>query len=965
MEERMQLNSLNLQLFPSQCADEFENKPESCFKEKLSIKTGGVFKYPFTRQASKSGGKQIDSDFSEDDSQPTTYNDTLIIIEESTHPSVSCPGGSQITPGGQTSSSDQLVCDAQKTRGGSKSPSGPSPSGTIQKQIDSDFSENSSQPTTYNDASIVLESTNPSVSCPGGQMTHELVCDAQKTGGGSKSPSGPSTPSGTIPQAGLPPPNSTVTPDGRKTDDVFNSAEFSDDGGSIDFTDLSADDASQPTTYNSLPPPNGTVTPNRRKTDDIFNSAASPDYGGYSDFTDLSADDASQDNDVISTSGSIILESEIPSVSSNMISCGQTASGQLTCDAQKTSGGQSTLNGSKPTSCPSTPSGPIHKAPNGTVTPDGRNTDNGTASSSKASADTLTSDNPTSSGSWSTLDSRTSSDSETADYPNNESPDTQLPNDRSPITKQSLPASSTPILRASSLIAEQIPANTGNIYHPMASKMSRFLKGALKSSYRHQTVSLLKKDNPNLIDIKYERGKVVIQLQEHANSISCRMNNVVTEILIKPSLSPSDIPVELFLQNLAFRYDVPTARLRHGASPCVSPIQSHQEFYVNLSVLDECQALVAHLINQKNNMHINDPKAYALTEADLMIINGVKTPFAVLNCEQDGKCAIHAIVTALTPSIAPDSEHHAQSVIDLRRAILMFNLGHWSELMEASLKEDFPELGTTNFKAKYVQTHPKLETGHTDLNSAGLILGAKIVIVTKNLQGTCSLMELRHPSLNGKKLFSIVLLQRGAKEGNQVHRSHYDVAFPLTVLDNNYVRDMSSSQLSDRMGSFTHSENRFLMFSLVRKENPIVLDNIPPKSIHLTCPTLEKETFITQLISEFEITPLTRSTETKGSCAEVIQQGTKPSYARVASSTGWKMRNGIIIKDPESAATIIPSTKSPVALASQLATNSSMAPKSPATYPLFKKCQAAGRAGSKTKAGSKTPTNINSPVDSR
>ena len=83
--------------------------------------------------------------------------------------------------------------------------------------------------------------------------------------------------------------------------------------------------------------------------------------------TDLSADDASQDNDVISTSGSIILESENPSVSSNMISggllisCGQTASGQLTSDAQKTSGGQSTLNGSKPPSCPSTPSGPIRR----------------------------------------------------------------------------------------------------------------------------------------------------------------------------------------------------------------------------------------------------------------------------------------------------------------------------------------------------------------------------------------------------------------------------------------------------------------------------------------------------------------------------------------------------------------------------------------------------------------------------
>ena len=86
-------------------------------------------------------------------------------------------------------------------------------------------------------------------------------------------------------------------------------------------------------------------------------------------------------------------------------------------------------------------------------------------------------------------------------------------------------------------------------------------------------------------------------------------------------------------------------------------------------------------------MHINDPKAYALERPDLMVIDGVNTPFAVLKCEQDGKCAVHAIVTALTPSIAPDSEWHAQSVIDLRRAILQINLGHWSDLMEASLQE--------------------------------------------------------------------------------------------------------------------------------------------------------------------------------------------------------------------------------------------------------------------------------------
>ena len=127
-------------------------------------------------------------------------------------------------------------------------------------------------------------------------------------------------------------------------------------------------------------------------------------------------------------------------------------------------------------------------------------------------------------------------------------------------------------------------------------------------------------------------------------------------------------------------------------------------------------------------MHINDPKAYALERADLMIINGVKTPFAVLNCKQDGKWAIHAIVTALTPSIAPDSEQHAQSVIDLQHAILKFNLGHWSDLMEASLKEDFPELGTTNFKAKYVATFPRLERGENDILSVGLIVGAKMLI---------------------------------------------------------------------------------------------------------------------------------------------------------------------------------------------------------------------------------------------
>ena len=172
-----------------------------------------------------------------------------------------------------------------------------------------------------------------------------------------------------------------------------------------------------------------------------------------------------------------------------------------------------------------------------------------------------------------------------------------------------------------------------------------------------------------------------------------------------------------------------------------------------------------------------------------------------------------------------------------------------------------------------------------------------MVILTKTLQGSCSIMELRHPSLIGKDLVSIFLFQSGAKEGSQVHRSHYDFAFPLTVLDNDYVSDLNASQLSDMKASFTHADNRFLMFSMVSKKEPIVLEHIRPKRIHLTCPSLKKETFITQLISEFEITPLTYSSETKRSCANVFQKCTEPSYVRVAASSGRKMRSGILTRN--------------------------------------------------------------------
>ena len=78
-------------------------------------------------------------------------------------------------------------------------------------------------------------------------------------------------------------------------------------------------------------------------------------------------------------------------------------------------------------------------------------------------------------------------------------------------------------------------------------------------------------------------------------------------------------------------------------------------------------------------MYLEGRVQVSFQKARLMLIAGVKAPFAVLPCLPDGKCCIHAIVRAFFPELDPTGAIHAQHVLELRRAILAFNLGHWDE----------------------------------------------------------------------------------------------------------------------------------------------------------------------------------------------------------------------------------------------------------------------------------------------
>ena len=114
------------------------------------------------------------------------------------------------------------------------------------------------------------------------------------------------------------------------------------------------------------------------------------------------------------------------------------------------------------------------------------------------------------------------------------------------------------------------------------------------------------------------------------------------------------------------------------------------------------------------------------------------------------------------------------------------------------------------------------------------------------VNGNVSVMEIRHPSLYGKKIRTIILLQTGAKEGRKVHRSHYDVLFPLTVLDDKDVSDLDDSTLQSLIARFTHSENAYMMFSLVSRKNPLLLKKIEPKRYAPHMPYAEKRDFLQQ-----------------------------------------------------------------------------------------------------------------------
>ena len=368
-------------------------------------------------------------------------------------------------------------------------------------------------------------------------------------------------------------------------------------------------------------------------------------------------------------------------------------------------------------------------------------------------------------------------------------------------------SSSTPMIPSDSSQTE---------FLPKTEREASFLRELMFGPYSDHFKATTGQQNPNMESMTFcVDGRCVIKLKPGSlpkYEVSC--DSFSTYIDLVPCPPPNSF--DQYLRATMIKFELRKTSLLQ-LTPAVSPIPSClPSAPVNLDVLTLARDIIKDLIEAKDQLFIEGKKREAVDEVQLLIIAGTKNLWGVTKSKGDGHCFLHAVVSTCLPHLPCSSPIHKQHVQELKRAIGLYNThdSNWNAQIEMSLKEDFPELAKKpgNFKENYTTKFMKLETGMTDILSISKLMNVKHVIFRLTNAERSSLMELRHESLHGKSLPSILTLQRGADENAAVHLSHYDKANLLSIVNKKQMGPMTVTEIHAEVSNISSAGNKFVDF---------------------------------------------------------------------------------------------------------------------------------------------------------